>query len=594
MTHMGRENQGTGLREVFDILAKASHERLVSVSVKLGESPEDQIVHAFCLIFLQKGPQALKNLQSLRENCLANHLAEKWQMSGGKLEDFREHCAHVQDFTRECLKTLARIFNILSDQRLCDPLLRNLAYRRAVSCTNQKTSSCEDLEYDQLREEAKDLCGPQFEEWMCSSGELKLVSNRDSDGSLEAGRPTLSVSLSQVQTQNTSAHSLPSPLQASSSVSSYPTHIELSLPPTAIIGGDSQGSSNNPKTLLSFPQQSDYSPQPDSISHPLFESATSDWSHSNTPILKNETPKPSTVPAATPKPVTPDPTNTFPHKPAFQRDMHDCMSADEEEEDIFYPFVILHAPEDAEMAESMKEKLESVISCEGATFSEEFAIPGKSTLRCVEDAINNSAFTLLLLTRNFNTRMLEMKTDSALINSMSNQHKYNTVIPVLPRENCISKQSMPMVLKTLVPLDEKKNFEAKVRKALTPMKIKQQKNIWTAEQRVKIQLRKQEQQKLANKHSKQLIHEWKKAQLLEQEGLRYVMAQKLQMDPRSIPTFPNTLPDGGEGRTWWQPHSNIHIENAKYIMIGNDSQMTVGVGGVGDNGNDLIFKEEMQ
>ncbi|CAM9140286.1 unnamed protein product, partial [Lampetra planeri] len=96
---------------------------------------------------------------------------------------------------------------------------------------------------------------------------------------------------------------------------------------------------------------------------------------------------------------------------------------------------------------------------DSATFAEDFAIPGKSTLRCVEDAINNSAFTLLLLTKNFNTRMLELETDSALINSINKQHKNNSVIPILPLENSMPRGCMPIVLQTLQKRKRKKKMK---------------------------------------------------------------------------------------------------------------------------------------
>ena len=124
MSHDGQENLGTGLRDVFDILVKEPSERLISLTFQLGESPEDNIIHALCLLILQKEAQALGKLQMLKGNHLANHLAERWQMSGCKLEEFGAHCGHFQRFTGESLSVLARIFNVLSGQRLCDPLLR--------------------------------------------------------------------------------------------------------------------------------------------------------------------------------------------------------------------------------------------------------------------------------------------------------------------------------------------------------------------------------------------------------------------------------------------------------------------------------------
>ncbi|XP_039998894.1 TIR domain-containing adapter molecule 1 [Xiphias gladius] len=597
MSHEGQGNPGTGLRDIFDILVKEPTERLISLTVQLGESPEDNIIHALCLIILQREEQALNKLQMLKDNCLANHLAERWQMSGGKLEEFGVHCGWFQKFTGESLAALARIFKVLSERRLCDPLLRNLAYQRALSIDSQKTSNCEDLEYDQLREEAKVVCGPQFGEWIFSSRDLKSGSYHDPHRSLDEVNTTLKIT-----DQSERAYSLPSPLQASSSMPSYPTHLEISIPPTASFQGDktspdiSDKSKLNTCALLAPVQsQSSEDPQPISNEPALLEARkdskidAAESKKLDRHIAPNDTPNKTTKPSTEPRFALATATNTFLPKVPFPNEMHESKSAEEEEEAIFYAFVILHAPEDADVAESMKEKLETFTGCEGATFSEDFAIPGKSTLRCVEDAINNSAFTLLLLTRNFNTRMVEMETDSALINSINKKYKHNTVIPLLPGENCMPRQSIPMVLQTIVPLQENRNFEKKVKKSLSPAKIKDQKRIWTEGQRMKSQIERQEELKRLNQYQKQLIQECKISQSLERENLNFLMAQKLLLSP-SVPPEQ----DGGDGRARWQQQQpNIHIENAKYIMIGNDSQMTLDFCG-GTNKDDSIHSEEEQ
>ncbi|XP_070829344.1 TIR domain-containing adapter molecule 1 [Chaetodon trifascialis] len=596
MSHGGQENQGTGLRDVFNILVKAPQERLLSLTFQLGESPEDNIIHALCLIVLQREAQALDKLQTLRDNCLAKHLAEKWQMCGGKLEDFAIYCGHFQEFTRESLAELARIFKVLSEQRLCDPLLRNLAYKRAVSS--------EDLEYDQLREEAKVVCGPQFAESMWTPTDIKSGSSCDLHSSLDERNTTLKVTLSHDQSER--AHSLPSPLQASSSMPSYPTHLEISMPPTAPFQEDrstpetsDKSKQNAPAVLVSGfdaknpPEQSLTAEEPDlkSIEPPMSgaqKHSRMDETFAAKSIKLDSliAPTQTTKPAPEENFALPTATNIVLPMTPVANEMHESNSAEEEEEAIFYAFVILHAPEDADMAESMREKLEKVSGSEGATFSEDFATPGKSTLKCVEDAINNTAFTLLLLTRNFNTRMLEMKTNSALINSINKKHKYNTVIPLLPRENCMPRQSIPIFLQTIVPLEENKSFERKIQKSLSPARIKTQKKIWTEEQTLKMQIERQERLKQLNQHQKQVIKKCASVHALEEEHLRLLMAQKLLLG--------STVPPeqgGGDGRDYWP--RNIHIENAKYIMIGNDSQMTVDLGGSADK-DDSVYREEEQ
>lgn len=604
MADEGLEEQGTGLRDVFKMLAKLPQERLLSLTFQLGVSPQENIIHALCLIILQRGEQAMNKLQTLTDSHLAKHLVENWQISGGKVEEFGLKCGYFHEFAGESLAELARLFRVLYELRLCDPILRNLAYKRALSSDKQKMSNCNNMEYDQLREEAKLICGPQFEEWMCSPGSLQSVSDNDPHSGLGDRSSTLKRNLSATKSESTD--NLPSSLQTNSSVPSYPTHLEISFPPTVSYQGDKvtpePSDNSNPSSGLCFAREDEAknaSRRYDSFKEPQTEYsecpaskterdskvdtrafAASDCSWLGDHTSQNETPKQTnTIPTTKAQLAGNTTANMLPPKMDIPKEVHNSNGDEEDEEASFYSFVILHAPQDVDMAESMKERLESIVGSEGAIFSEDFAIPGKSTLRCVEDAINNSAFTILLLTRNFNTRMLEMKTDSALINSLNNPHKCYTVIPLLPRENCMPRQSMPMVLQTLVAVEENKNFDRRIQKALSPSQIKRLKRIWDDEQKIKAQTKRQERLRLANQHQRLLIDEGKRAQILEQERLRLTMEERFHlrgpMDHQRIPG-----PDGGDGKAWWPPQPNIHIENAQYIMIGNDSQMSVDLGGV--------------
>uniref|UniRef100_A0A672PEC0 TIR domain-containing protein n=1 Tax=Sinocyclocheilus grahami TaxID=75366 RepID=A0A672PEC0_SINGR len=152
-------------------------------------------------------------------------------------------------------------------------------------------------------------------------------------------------------------------------------------------------------------------------------------------------------------------------------------------EETFYDFVILHEAEDADEAQRLKDKLERIISGVGATFSDDFAQPGRSTLRCMEDAIENLAFTLLLLTQNFISNHSATSADSAIVNSLENRHKMNSVIPLLPRKNCLLRKSFPLVLQTKVPLDKSRRmFEHNAQKAIATEKVATQKKIWMIKQ----------------------------------------------------------------------------------------------------------------
>ncbi|KAF3699278.1 TIR domain-containing adapter molecule 2 [Channa argus] len=579
MSHQGQENQGTGLRDVFDILVKTPLERLQSLTIQLGESDEDTIIHGLCLVVLQRNVKALEKFKMLKDNCLANHLAEKLQI-GGNLEDFGNYCGNFHELTIETLAVFARIFKSLSEQRLCDPLLRNLAYQRALSTDSHKTSG-EEQEYYQLIEEAKGVCGPQIAEQMCSQKELKPGSYCDSQRSLKEGNLTLTVT--RCQDESGRVHSFPSPLQANSSEPSYPTHLEISSPPTILFREDSNIPETPDDAKLNSPVIAGECKEKQVHGQSkINESALSEIKDSKMDATiaavcrKPDSPSShsgATKPCTQPKILYPSGTNIFLPKMPVPSEIHESKGAEEEEEEeaVFYPFVILHAPEEEDMAESIKQKLEKVIGTEGAIFCDEFAIPGKSTLRCVEDAINNSAFTILLLTCNFNTRMLEIETNSALINSINTTHKYNTVIPLLPRENTMPRENIPIALQTIVPLEENRNFEKKIKKALNPAKIKQLKKIWVEDQSLKRQIERQDRLK------RQKIQEFKMAQLLEKEKLNLLMARHLAVNC--------TEQHGSDSQAGWQQVRNIHIENAQYIMIGNDSQMTVDSSGGPDKNN---------
>lgn len=99
-----------------------------------------------------------------------------------------------------------------------------------------------------------------------------------------------------------------------------------------------------------------------------------------------------------------------------------------------------------------------------------------------------------------------------------------------------------------------------------------------------MQMERRERLKRLNQHQKQLITECKTAQLLEKESHNLLMEQ--------AHVFGDSVPPQQEGGAWLQQqHPNIHINNANYIVIGNNSQMAVDRGGGPD---DSIYREEGQ
>uniref|UniRef100_A0A8K9WP85 TIR domain-containing protein n=1 Tax=Oncorhynchus mykiss TaxID=8022 RepID=A0A8K9WP85_ONCMY len=553
---------GTGLVDAFKILSKVPYERQLSLTFKLGDSLAEELVHAMSLIRLGKRSEALNKLQALGDNnIIANHLAEKVRMCGVKLEDLTVSMVPFQECTVGTLADLARIFKVLAEERLCDSSLRDLAYQTALATFKNKNSG---------------------EESLCSIPTL----DQGSTALQKPGFPN----------QTGSSHSPPSSLRDDTSICSYPSHLEISvsetvgfktsnipsvtsqdIPPTQDVPKPVKGEMDRVTSVAvscehrtgSEVRVSPLSPVNFTPVQTKFDKPESPNAHSK-PCPKNNLVPPSNNNRPTSHPTTTEP-----------------VSASEEEE-VFFSFVILHAAEDVDMAEKFKEELESIVGGEGATFSQDFAIPGRNTLMCVEDAINNSAFTILMLTRNFNTRLLEVETSSVLMNAIENLHKYNTVIPFLPQENRMPRENMPKVLRIFIPLEEGNAFERKAKRAMAPARIAKQRRLWLSEQAVRAQVRRQERLRLEERLQMDLI----RGQETERMQ-RYLLQQQLSNQP-STPAMPHftTAPFLGSTpinvsnmsvtppqRGWSHPPGNIHIQNARYIMFGNDSKMTVGQGG---------------
>ncbi|NWV55297.1 TCAM1 protein, partial [Daphoenositta chrysoptera] len=167
----------------------------------------------------------------------------------------------------------------------------------------------------------------------------------------------------------------------------------------------------------------------------------------------------------------------------------------------FFTFVVLHASEDAIVAHQVKNLLESMGVSNGATLSEDFFIAGRSHMICFQEAMENSAFMILLLTKNFPCNLCLFQTDTALMQSILDPSKQDSVIPFLPKANALERSRIPTMLSGLVTLDESSPlFSRKVHKTFNLKKIREKKALWDQMQRRKLQAsleRYQAQQKLA-------------------------------------------------------------------------------------------------
>ncbi|NXK67185.1 TCAM1 protein, partial [Sylvietta virens] len=168
----------------------------------------------------------------------------------------------------------------------------------------------------------------------------------------------------------------------------------------------------------------------------------------------------------------------------------------------FFTFVVLHASEDEMVAHRVKTLLESMGVSNGATLSEDFFIAGRSHMICFQEAMENSAFVILLLTKNFPCNLCLFQTDTALMQSILDPSKRDSVIPFLPKANALECRQIPTMLSVLVTLNESSPlFSRNVHKTFNPKKIMQKKALWDQMQRRKLQVcweRQQAQQNLAD------------------------------------------------------------------------------------------------
>ncbi|NXV51973.1 TCAM1 protein, partial [Uria aalge] len=165
----------------------------------------------------------------------------------------------------------------------------------------------------------------------------------------------------------------------------------------------------------------------------------------------------------------------------------------------FFTFVVLHAGEDEIVAHRVKNLLENMGVPNGATLSEDFFIAGRSHLTCFQDAMENSAFIILLLTKNFLCNLCVFQTNTVLMESILKPSKCDSVIPFVPKENPLERSQLPSTLGGLMPLDENSpGFSKTVQNTFTTSRISKRKAMWDQMQRRKLQEYQEQYQTLQN------------------------------------------------------------------------------------------------
>ncbi|XP_061094692.1 TIR domain-containing adapter molecule 1 [Conger conger] len=680
----GDDGAGVALEDAFKLLSLAQRDRLLSLTLEPSRSRAEVLVRAMSLIDLGKGDEALEKLRPLGDVGVARSLAEMLERHGGGPEAApRGGGVHPEPGVDAAIE-LAGIFRVLAEEKLCHESRRDKAYQAALWACSRQTGNGEGRgTLERLVQEAREVCGSDFgvrsstgatsyqdgETLSAPAGlcSFSPLGGRESGGASAAVRIPSSRGSEPSGTEVTS--SPPSSLRTvPCSLQSYPSHLEVSVSPTALFdvhhatrdvqdprsplpqvdssvelqertltpgppsapGGDVApgcsptrvgtrehsaqcfplGEKLSASVSLRVaprgcaPQQGPLSVQPGSagLNHVTDHGKNSGTSLISTPASAETKAGPTwdSPPERPGKTAEPSPSasaSISEDRQSESQGKHGKQDDDEEEEE-FFSFVILHSPKDVELAGRLRERLEGLDVGLGATFSQDFAMPGRHRLSCVDDAINNSAFVILLLSRNFDRRMLEFETNCALTSSLENRHKYNNVIPLLPSENALPREQIPGSLKIFVMLEEGgRGFEKKVRKAMAPGRIERQRSVWRQERSIRAREESRRRMREDNERSAALQRE---AERMQKEQLRHSLseqqralehywalwnAQAGQVPAPGVPPFPFYVPMSPRppegfpslGGPFLQP--SIHIENASCIMIGNDSQMTVGMGG---------------
>ncbi|XP_036255318.1 TIR domain-containing adapter molecule 1 [Molothrus ater] len=251
----------------------------------------------------------------------------------------------------------------------------------------------------------------------------------------------------------------------------------------------------------------------------------------------------------------------------------------------FFTFVVLHASEDELVAHQVKHLLESMGVSPGATLSEDFFIAGRSHMICFQEAMENSAFIILLLTKNFPCNLCLYQADTALMQSILDPSKRDSVIPFLPKANALECSQIPWTLSVLVTLKESSPlFPRNVQKTFNPKKISEKKAMWEQLQRRKLQERWQQHQAQQNLAALSLgSPPWvppAAARPWPPGPSAQAWCRPAPMDPppaqRGHPPSQAQLPPGHYNFTAGQAGMPpLIIHNARMVQIGNHNVMQV-------------------
>ncbi|XP_026941203.1 TIR domain-containing adapter molecule 1 [Sagmatias obliquidens] len=537
---------GPSLSGAFDILGAVGQDKLLYLKHKLktlrpGCRGAD-LLHALVLLKLGQETEARISLEALKEDAVAKLVAHQWAGV-----DSTEAPEEPPDMSR----AVARMYHLLAEERLCPAPMREEAYRAAVRAFRSRDDPQLGELQEEARDRCgwdvlRDLEAIQT---LHSNLGCLLPSSASPSGTRSDPRPIEDLS---DWSRGHSLRSTGSPASLASNleISQSPTMALLSthhsphgpsklcdkpraspVPEPAPMGcQEPEEMSWPPSVEAAGPPVRPNSPAPrlpkvasDACPASLHDppEAPKTSSHysvecTDVPAAPKSLPSPSrnacpvadqtpiqlseedtTYPAAQPRPPTPSaPKTSSPFSsPSTPPKAHPTVSKPgppppelESPEQKFYNFVVLHAGADEHIALRVRERLEALGVSDGATFCEDFQVPGRGELHCLQDALDHSAFTILLLTSNFDCRLSQHQANQSLMSSLTRHGWQDCVIPFLPLESSLTQlsPSTSSLLTALVWLDEHSPiFAKKVANTFKSQKLRARKAKWRKEQDVR-------------------------------------------------------------------------------------------------------------
>lgn len=533
---------GPSLLGAFDILSAAGQAKLLHLKHKLrARRPGGQgagLLHAMVQLQLGQQTEARASLDALKDDAVARLVARQWAgvSSPGDSE---------QPGEPDVCWTVARLYHLLAEEELCPAGMRDAAYRAAL----QALSSTDDPRLARLRDEAQDRCGwdligdpssfgPLRSDLgrlppcsVAASGTRSLPRPIESPSGWSRGRPLrsagtpgsldchLEISQSPTVALSSLHRSPPGPGRHSAEPPasevpdavppgrqepeemSWPPSTGPDLPPSPVSGQPEQppdpASAGLPESPVAALEVSAHYPvectevlaAPDSLPAPTLEpTGTPGPAKQQVPLQEsvgdrappqNTRPRP---PAPSSPRVGPLPPPSSSPSPSPSPSAPSPSSASEQK---FYSFVVLHAKADEDIAVRVRDKLEALGVPDGATFCEDFQVPGRGELRCLQDAIDHSAFIIFLLTPSFDCRLGLHQVSQALMSTLTRLGWQDCVIPFLPRESSKAQlgSDAASLLAGLVWLEERSQlFARKVANTFKAATLRDRKSHWQREQ----------------------------------------------------------------------------------------------------------------